>query len=431
MATCKECGREFSTSELSFWDAERKTCRQCKEGEKEGDAAFIQLLAQSNPRFFITPILLALNALVFVVMVISGVSIQDPTGEQLLSWGANFGPLTASQEWWRLFTCTFVHIGILHIALNMWVLWGLGKWGERMFGNWTFLMLYVLSGLGGSIASIWWNPTTLSAGASGAVFGAAGGVMAFLLLGKLEVPRPALKRNLNSILVFVAYNVFYGFGESGIDNAAHLGGLATGFVLGAFLHRPLLAPSPANTMTYQSMLTESRPLRHYLAPVTVTFLLILGAGVVKNRVSSDPMGKYLAANRFLEAGEVDKAITAFREVVEKKPDFAEAHHDLGVAYESKGLHDQAIASYKKALELKPDLALGHLNLCEIYLKAGFPEMAADSCRKGLELKPDDLELLAAAHYNLGLALLGSGQVEEAKRELAEAQRLNPELKPPQ
>jgi len=130
---------------------------------------------------------------VFVIMVALGVGLLQPTSEQLLIFGANFGPLTVNQQWWRLLSCTFVHIGIMHLLLNMWCLWNLGNLAERMFGNFAFVMLYLLSGLGGSIASLWWNPTIVSAGASSAVFGVAGSVIAFLHFGKVHLPPVAVK----------------------------------------------------------------------------------------------------------------------------------------------------------------------------------------------------------------------------------------------
>ncbi len=163
-------------------------------------AAFFETLRESTPRLFITPILLGLNLLVFALMLFSGVSPWEPTGEELLGWGANFGPITVNYGWWRIFTCAFLHIGFLHLAFNMWCLWSLGSLAERLFGNWTFLMLYVLSGLGGSICSLLWNPTVISAGASGAIFGVAGGLITFWLLGRLSIPESVIKGDLKSLL---------------------------------------------------------------------------------------------------------------------------------------------------------------------------------------------------------------------------------------
>jgi rhomboid protease GluP len=203
---------------------------------------FGQLLAASTPRYFVAPTLIGLNAAIFALMALLGVSPFNPTGAQLFVWGANYGPATLGGQWWRLLSSTFVHGGIIHLAFNMQCLWQLGKLTERLYGNWAFLALYVLSGLGGSVASLWWNPDTLSVGASGAIFGVAGGLVAFLYMGKLPLPRAATRSILSSTMIFVGYNLLYGFTSTGIDNAAHIGGLITGALAGALLTRPLPPP---------------------------------------------------------------------------------------------------------------------------------------------------------------------------------------------
>jgi rhomboid protease GluP len=200
---------------------------------------FGQLLAASTPRCFVAPALIGLNVAIFALMTLLGVSAFAPTGRQLLFWGANYGPFTLGGQWWRLLSSAFVHIGVIHLALNMQCLWRLGWMTERLYGNWAFLTLYVLSGLGGSIASLWWNSDTISAGASGAIFGVAGGLVVFLYLGKLPLPRAAIRSILSSTFIFVGYNLLYGFANTGIDNAAHIGGLVIGALVGALLTRPL------------------------------------------------------------------------------------------------------------------------------------------------------------------------------------------------
>ena len=421
MATCKECGNEFSPSELSFWDTARKTCRKCKEEHKKEDATFIVFLARSTPRFFITPIILGLNILVFAAMVVSGVPFLDPTIEQLLTWGANFGPLTVNQEWWRLFSSTFIHIGVMHLGLNMWVLWDLGKWAERMFGNSVFLMLYVFSGLAGSIASISWNPAIVSAGASGAVFGVAGGIVAFMLFGKLEVPRALIKRNLTSVLVFVAYNLFYGFQESGIDNAAHLGGLIAGFVMGALLHRPMSSPAPLHQITNEDLIVKSRRPLYVLVFLGVGLSLTLGAWFGKSRVASHPVGRVVAADKLLETNQLDKAITEYRKSLELDPYLAGARHNLGVAYLRKELYDEAISAFGKVLEIQPDDVLAQMNLGLAYRGKRLYKEAISLLKKVTESNPQD----ADAHYFLADAYGENGDYDEAIAAYGKALELKP------
>jgi rhomboid protease GluP len=150
-----------------------------------------------------------------------------------------FGPLVLGGEWWRLLTATFVHVGAVHLAMNMYVLWDAGRLMERVFGNAGFLVLYLAAGLCGSVASVAWHPMTVSAGASGSVFGVYGGLLGFLLRQRTSIPREVLQRLGRGGLVFVGLNVMIGLSVKGIDMAAHMGGLAGGFVGGLVLAHPL------------------------------------------------------------------------------------------------------------------------------------------------------------------------------------------------
>jgi rhomboid protease GluP len=200
---------------------------------------FQSRLAQATPRAFVTPTLVALNVAVYLAMIAKGVSFMEPSIDSLLKWGANFGPLVTHGEWWRLFAAMFIHIGIIHIGMNMYILWSSGQFTERLFGNFGFLVLYVLAGLGGSLTSVWWKPFTVSAGASGAIFGIYGGLLGYLLIQRHTVPQRNLSALFSSAGTFIAYNLIYSLMSPRIDIAAHLGGFATGFVVGCALARPL------------------------------------------------------------------------------------------------------------------------------------------------------------------------------------------------
>jgi rhomboid protease GluP len=159
---------------------------------------------------------------------------MDFPGGTLVHWGANVGALTFSGEWWRLLTNIFVHGGLLHIAFNMWALWNLGELCEALYGRWTFTAIYLICGLGASITSAAWHPYGPSVGASGAIFGLAGALIAAFKLGEFSVPRSALSGTLRSLGAFVVYNLIFGF-LPGIDMAAHIGGLVTGLIVGALI----------------------------------------------------------------------------------------------------------------------------------------------------------------------------------------------------
>jgi rhomboid protease GluP len=196
--------------------------------------------APPSPRiptpYTLTYILIALNALVFVAMVASGISFTDPTPLQALTWGADFAPLTVgAHQYWRILTSTFVHFGIIHIAFNMYVLYQIGPFIEMVFGRARYLAIYIVAGLGGSLVSLWIHPMSVGAGASGAIFGLYGAVFGFLLI-KRGVLNPAVVSSIGkSAGIFVLYNIVYGTISRTTDLSAHFGGLITGFLIGMAL----------------------------------------------------------------------------------------------------------------------------------------------------------------------------------------------------
>ena len=190
----------------------------------------------------ITTTLVGMNVAVYVAMALTGVSPLAPTIPQLLKWGANWGPLSLGAEPWRILASNYVHAGIIHIALNMWCLWNLGFLAERVFDPWMYVLTYTFCGLAGSLASLWWHPIAVGVGASGAIFGLAGALIAALYLGHLPISKQAIQGTLKSLLIFAGYNLFFGAAIPGIDNSAHIGGLLTGLALGAVLAKHLTAP---------------------------------------------------------------------------------------------------------------------------------------------------------------------------------------------
>lgn len=198
--------------------------------------------AAALQRMPLTSVLIGVNALVFLAMAFSGVSLADPSIADLVKWGANNGLVTLLVQPWRMLTSNYVHIGLLHIALNMWCLWNLGALAERIFDRWTYFLTYTLCGLAGSLVSIGLHPTRVGAGASGAIFGLAGALISALYLGHLPVHPSALKATLKSLLSFAGYNLFFGAVVPAIDNSAHIGGLVTGLALGAVLAPHLTSP---------------------------------------------------------------------------------------------------------------------------------------------------------------------------------------------
>src|ERR1700692_3280065 len=246
MANCIRCGRQLPG--LSFG---RKVCQwgvqhdAAQRGEVVDDARQPVMrtpwVRRGESPISLTQIFFGINVAVYLGMVLaSGSPFQEFPGMELVRWGANAGALTLSGEWWRLLTCVFIHGGLLHIAFNMWCLWDLGALSESLYGRCTFVALYLICGLGASLASVTWNVHVLSVGASGAIFGLAGALIAAFKLGEFSVPRAALSGTLRSLVVFVGFNLIFGAASGVTDNAAHVGGLVTGLILGALI--ALLAP---------------------------------------------------------------------------------------------------------------------------------------------------------------------------------------------
>jgi rhomboid protease GluP len=188
----------------------------------------------------LTRALVGLNILVFAAMTLTGVSPFSPSPADLIYWGGNLGPLSLGPQPWRLLFSNYVHVGVIHIGFNMWCLWNLGFLAERIFDPWTYALVYTATGAAGSLASAWGHPHVVGVGASGAIFGLAGALIAALYLGNLPIPRAALRGTLKSLLSFAGYNLLFGAVIPGIDNLAHIGGFLTGLALGAALAGGLL-----------------------------------------------------------------------------------------------------------------------------------------------------------------------------------------------
>jgi len=200
---------------------------------------FDQNLIRQSRQTPMTVGLVALNTLVFLVMVVAGAEWIVPRGTVQVAWGSNFGPFTTDGEWWRLLTSLFIHFGVIHLAFNMWALATFGPLTERLYGSVNYLLIYIIAGVMGSLASISWRPDVNSAGASGAIFGILGALLAVHLRNRKTMPSSVLRPLRNSTLIFVGYALLNGFTMTGIDVAAHLGGLTTGFLVGLVMARPI------------------------------------------------------------------------------------------------------------------------------------------------------------------------------------------------
>lgn len=180
---------------------------------------------------YINTLLVVVNVVVFLLMEFAGD--RNDVGF-ILQWGAGYPPLYAEGEYWRMFTLMFLHSDLEHLINNMLLLYLLGDNLERAIGHGRYLLLYVGAGVGASVVSwqvqLMKETAHISLGASGAVFGVLGALLLVLMLNHGKMEGLSLKR----FAIMILLSLYSGFTSTGIDNAAHVGGLVIGFVL-AFL----------------------------------------------------------------------------------------------------------------------------------------------------------------------------------------------------
>ena len=184
----------------------------------------------------ITALLIFFNLLVFMITEITGSSLDTA---HMVKCGASFAPYIVEEgQIYRIFTCMFIHFGMTHLANNMVVLFVLGQRLEPVLGKIRFLLVYFLGGIGGNIISLYLEikrrDLTVSAGASGAVFALMGGMIYVLIRHKGRVKDLTARK----IMIMVFFSLYFGFTSSGVDNAAHIGGLICGFLVTAVVYHP-------------------------------------------------------------------------------------------------------------------------------------------------------------------------------------------------
>ena len=345
----------------------------------------------------LTQIIFGINAAVFLGMALSASTVMDFPIQESIRWGANYGPLTLSGEWWRLLTNIFIHGGLIHIAFNMWCLWNLGALCEALYGGWSYGVIYLICGIGASLASVAWHPQGPSVGASGAIFGLAGALIAAFKLGEFSVPRSALSGTLRSLGAFVVYNLIFGQLMPGIDNTAHIGGLVTGLIVGALI--ALLAPQQ-----------EHAPRR-----VAIFFLSLLAlAGIAAATAHHYGFPLRLGRASLNNENSSGHSLANLENIVKQRPNFAPARFDLAQAYFAQAEYAKAEVQLKQVLELQPKNANARTLMGMVYLSESRSQDAKDIFSQTISQDSNNAE----AHFGLGLALAHRGKscdrVEEYK-----------------
>jgi|HubBroStandDraft_4_1064222.scaffolds.fasta_scaffold68924_2 rhomboid protease GluP len=416
MANCIRCGRQLPPlmfgRKICQWCVQHEAAQRGELGEDAPQPVMAAPWVRRESSLSLTKVLVGANVMVFVAMVIASGPSLDFTSKVMDVFGANFGPYTLSGDWWRLVTYMFLHGGPFHIAMNMWCLWDLGTLCESLYGRWTYAAVYLITGVAGGLASVAWNPGVLSVGASGAIFGLAGALVASFYLGEFSLPRDAIRPHARRLAFFLGFYLLFGAGFNalfgnyfpGIDNACHFGGLISGLILGALIAR--LAP------------LQDAPLRRASIIGAVVLAVALSALGVE-RWRGGPMR---AARAFESISENDpnRTITQLQMIVKQQPNLARAHAALAQAYFNREQFPQAETEFRRVLELQPQDVEARYNLGITLLneqrsgeaKAAFTQILAQDAHS------------AVAHYGLGLVLAHDGNHQPAIEEFKTAAGLN-------
>jgi len=279
------------TKELSGTKKDLELEKEIEEDEKKPSykISFKDLFPQKN--YIFTPVLIYVNVLIFIVMMLFGQNLSKP--DIAVQWGGNIRHLSINGQIWRLFTSIFLHSGFIHLAFNMFALLYVGSLLEKILGKKQFIFAYVISGIGASVSSLMMHENIVSIGASGAIFGLFG--LLFPILGKKEgrLLNISIDKMMFYCSAFLLDSIISGFTNSGIDNAAHVGGLLSGIIVGLF---------------YSLMMNHKiRPM-----PILTTITLILGifSTIIITKVS-DKTGDFNRALKVFLSNE-QKASQVYR-----------------------------------------------------------------------------------------------------------------------
>lgn len=196
---------------------------------------YILTRPNGRPRAIMNTSIVIINVIIYLILTLIG-DTQD--GAFIIAHGGLYPPLVLDNgEWYRLFTAMFLHFGIYHISNNMVILFFVGDKLEYALGKWKYLLIYLVSGLGGSLLSLYMmvqtNEMSVSAGASGAIFGVIGALLCVAIKNRGRVEGLTSR----GLVFMTALCLYFGLSSTGVDNWCHIGGLLTGFLMSFVLYR--------------------------------------------------------------------------------------------------------------------------------------------------------------------------------------------------
>jgi membrane associated rhomboid family serine protease len=219
--SCSECGRPICTECMTPAAVGLRCPEHAGSARRIRAPQIVARTSRGASNALVTRVLIALNVAVYLVTAVQGHGLNNPGGSLFDKW-ALFGPLVASGDWWRLITAAFLHANIIHIAFNMLALWWFGAPVENYLGRLRFVGLYLVSGLAGSAGALVANPTAVTVGASGAIFGILGAM--------LILEWQATGRLGGNALTLIVINLALSFAIAGISVGGHIGGLIGGLL---------------------------------------------------------------------------------------------------------------------------------------------------------------------------------------------------------
>lgn len=316
---------------------------------------------------FWTFLLLAAQIMMFVLLEFRGGSENTLT---LIENGAKFNPFIFDGEWWRFITPIFLHIGMLHLLMNSFALYYLGPLVEKIYGNFRFLFIYLFSGFTGVLGSFLFS-SSVSAGASGAIFGCFG---ALLYLGKIH--RQLFLRTMGyNIIAVIVVNLIFGLIVPGIDNAGHIGGLAGGFLAAHIVSLP------------KHKKRKEQLLGLTISVILVTTLLIYGFS--PRNLEKDTDYALMVAQTFNEKKRYDEMIHVLSPFQKNEIQDSRIYFLLSYAQIKKDKIEMGKKNLEKAVKYNPDFHEAHYNLALIYFKRGELEKAQASVEKAVKLQPEN------------------------------------------
>lgn len=360
----------------------------------------------SLTRLSATNVLIAMNLVTLILLACKNPSfLLIPGSQVLIDLGANFGLLTCSGQWWRIVTSMFLHVGALHFLINMYALTKVGPPAEALFGWREFLLIYFFSGIMGSLASLLWNPMLISAGASGAIFGVYGSLLAFMFVQRDEYPPATLRYHALMAAGLLVCNAAYGLMVPEIDNFAHIGGLLSGAFAGFLLAHVEVAQK------YRAAFS-----------IPVMALLIAALGWISfTSFGERGFSDYHQGLEALKGRNYALAVEDITRFIFRNPKEADAYGSRGFAYSKEGELELALSDFNKVTTLAP-------NSGEAFNSKGWVEDGLAMYDKAIEDATIAIKLnpRAAAYYDTrGYAYASIGQSDKALEDYAKAAKLDP------